>query len=223
MFLINGKVMVILTMADRLTHNMAKTVIDSEGHKVYTVSALRTQARELVKQANLILYDLDESQKAGYMRDIALDIADISGTRANDTLIGTSQIKYLKKRELVTLIRSLEAFKQADMESTEYAKRLSGTRDRARRKASRTIGKNITEKQYKEMLDMWNNHSDLMEKLGYREVLDIIKTKNKHGKGKVNVFDLINNAQNELGEDATPKQVRAKVYQNLQVTGDELL
>lgn len=210
-------------MADRLTHKMAYNAVNAEGKKVYTVSALRSQARDLVKEANLILYNLDESQKAGYMRDIGLDISDISGTRKSDTMIGTSQIKYLKKKELVTLIRSLEAFKEADMESEQYAKRLAGAKGHARRKMSKTLGKNITEKQYNEMLDMWNNHSDLMEKIGYREVLDMIKTKNKHGKGNVNVFDMIEEAQDELGEEASPAKVRAKVYQNLKVAGDDLL
>lgn len=210
-------------MANKLTHKMAYEVVNEQGHKVYTVSQLRTMARDLVKDANLILYELDESQKAGYMKDIALDISNISGTRKSDTLIGTSQIKYLRKKQLVTLIRNLEAFKEADVQSEAYVKRLAGRKDMARRKASRTMGINITSKQYDEMLEMWENHSDLMEKIGYSEILDVIKTKNKKGKSKVNVYDLIQNAKNKLGEDVSPKQVVKQMYLDLGETADDLL
>ena len=48
--------------------------------KNYTVQSLRGEVRKLIKEANRIIYELDESKKAGYMRISFLTPAALSNT-----------------------------------------------------------------------------------------------------------------------------------------------
>ena len=61
-------------MSDYLSAKIIRETKTASGSKKYTVQQLRKEVRALVKEANTILYQLDESKKAGYMKQIASDI-----------------------------------------------------------------------------------------------------------------------------------------------------
>ena len=161
--------------------------------KNYTVQGLRGEVRKLIKEANRIIYELDESKKAGYMKRIAQDLAESQHINVNKQ--GTSfiqtKVKYMRKGQLQTLYNELNAFIEADRQSASYAKRLAGRKNSMRKKTAAAIGKKITAVQYNKMLDLWDEYGEYMEEYGYREMLDLIQNKdNKHKSAKNIVEDL---------------------------------
>ena len=161
--------------------------------KNYTVQGLRREVRDLIKQANRIIYELDESKKAGYMRRIAQDLAEsqhINVSKSGEVFTQT-KVKYMRKGQLQTLYNELNAFIEADRQSASYAKRLAGRKNSMRKKTAAAIGKKITAVQYNKMLDLWDEYGEYMEEYGYREMLDLIQNKdNKHKSAKNIVEDL---------------------------------
>ena len=161
--------------------------------KNYTVQGLRGEVRALIKEANRIIYELDESKKAGYMKRIAQDIAESQHINVNKpgTAFTQTKVKYMRKGQLQTLYNELTAFIDADRQSASYAKRLAGRKNSMRKKTAAAIGKKITAAQYNKMLDLWDEYGEYMEEYGYREMLDLIQNKdNKHKSAKNIVEDL---------------------------------
>ena len=180
--------------------------------KNYTVQSLRGEVRQLIKEANRIIYELDESKKAGYMRQIAQDLAEshhISTSKSGEVFTQT-KVKYMRKGRLQTVYNELSAFIEADKQSIEYAKRVAGRKDTMRKKTAKTIGKNITKAQYQTWLDIWDDYEDYMEEYGYREMLDIIKRKENKGKEAKNIIEELDEIKDILKKNnipATPEDV----------------
>ena len=65
--------------------------------KNYTVQGLRGEVRQLIKEANKIIFELDESKKAGYMRRIAQDLAEsqhVNVSKSGEVFTQT-KVKYI--------------------------------------------------------------------------------------------------------------------------------
>lgn len=180
--------------------------------KNYTVQGLRGDVRQLIKEANRIIYELDESKKAGYMRRIAQDLAEsqhINVSKSGEVFTQT-KVKYMRKGQLQTLYNELTAFIEADKQSATYAKRLAGRKNTMRKKTASAIGKKITTAQYNKMLDLWDEYGEYMEEYGYREMLDLIQNrsnKNKSAKNIIEDLDAIKDLLESEDIPATPGNV----------------
>lgn len=158
-------------MSDYLNKKIIRTTKTAEGLKKYTVKQLRSEVRQLIKESNKILYDLNESKKAEYMKQISSDIQSNIGlaSKKNEGTFSQMRVKYMTSKELTTAYNALTAFVTADRESVQYAKRLAGREDRMRRKTEKTMGKHITKAAYKKMMKFWENYHDKFEQYGYVE------------------------------------------------------
>ena len=180
--------------------------------KNYTVQGLRGDVRQLIKEANRIIYELDESKKAGYMRRIAQDLAEsqhINVSKSGEVFTQT-KVKYMRKGQLQTLYNELTAFIEADKQSPTYARRLAGRKDTMRKKTAAAIGKKITKAQYNKMLDLWDEYGEYMEEYGYREMLDLIQNRSNKNKSAKNIIEDLDAIKDLLiSEDipATPGNV----------------
>lgn len=174
--------------------------------KNYTVQSLRGEVRKLIKEANRIIYELDESKKAGYMRKIAQDLAESSHVNVNKSgeVFTQTKVKYLRKGQLQTLYNELTAFIEADKQSIEYAKRVAGRKETMRKKTAKTIGKNISKAQYQTWLDIWDEYEDYMEEYGYREMLDFVKQKDNKGKSAKNIIEDLDAIKDLLASEDIP-------------------
>ena len=180
--------------------------------KNYTVQSLRGEVRKLIKEANRIIYELDESKKAGYMKQIAQDLAASSHVNVSKSgeVFTQTKVKYMRKGQLQTLYNELTAFIDADRQSIEYAKKLAGRKETMRKRTAKTIGKSITKAQYQTWLDIWDEYEDYMTDYGYREMLDLVKQKDNKGKSAKNIIEDLDAIKDLLiSEDipATPGNV----------------
>ena len=145
--------------------------------KNYTVQGLRGDVRQLIKEANRIIYELDESKKAGYMRRIAQDLAESQHINVNKSgeVFTQTKVKYMRKAQLQTLYNELTAFIEADKQSASYARKLAGRKEHMRRETQRTMKKKLTKQEYQTMLDIFDEYEDYMDTYGYGEITDLIK------------------------------------------------
>ena len=174
--------------------------------KNYTVQGLRGDVRQLIKEANRIIYELDESKKAGYMRRIAQDLAEsqhINVSKSGEVFTQT-KVKYMRKGQLQTLYNELTAFIEADKQSATYAKRLAGRKNTMRKKTAAAIGKNITKDQYNKMLDLWDEYGEYMEEYGYREMLDLIQNRSNKNKSAKNIIEDLDAIKDLLASEDIP-------------------
>lgn len=174
--------------------------------KNYTVQGLRSEVRGLIKEANRIIYELDESKKAGYMSKIAQDLAESSHINVSRSgkVFTQTKVKYMRKGQLQTLYNELTAFIEADRQSIEYAKRLAGRKETMRKKTAKAIGKSITKAQYQTWLDIWDEYEDYMEEYGYREMLDLIKQKDNKNKDAKNIIEDLDAIKDLLASEDIP-------------------
>ena len=174
--------------------------------KNYTVQGLRSEVRGLIKEANRIIYELDESKKAGYMTKIAQDIAESQHINVNrsGSAFTQTKVKYMRKVQLQTLYNELTAFIEADKQSIQYAKRLAGRKETMRKKTAKAIGKSITKKQYDIWLDIWDEYEDYMEEYGYREMLDLVKQKDNKNKDAKNIIEDLDAIKDLLESEDIP-------------------
>lgn len=174
--------------------------------KNYTVQGLRGDVRQLIKEANRIIYELDESKKAGYMRRIAQDLAEsqhINVSKSGEVFTQT-KVKYMRKGQLQTLYNELTAFIEADKQSPTYARRLAGRKDTMRKKTTAAIGKKITKAQYNKMLDLWDEYGEYMEEYGYREMLDLIQNRSNKNKSAKNIIEDLDAIKDLLASEDIP-------------------
>ena len=174
--------------------------------KNYTVQGLRGDVRQLIKEANRIIYELDESKKAGYMRRIAQDLAEsqhINVSKSGEVFTQT-KVKYMRKGQLQTLFNELTAFIEADKQSATYARRLAGRKDTMRKKTAAAIGKKITKAQYNKMLDLWDEYGEYMEEYGYREMLDLIQNRSNKNKSAKNIIEDLDAIKDLLASEDIP-------------------
>lgn len=174
--------------------------------KNYTVQGLRGDVRQLIKEANRIIYELDESKKAGYMRRIAQDLAEsqhINVSKSGEVFTQT-KVKYMRKGQLQTLYNELTAFIEADKQSATYARRLAGRKDTMRKKTAAAIGKKITKAQYNKMLDLWDEYGEYMEEYGYREMLDLIQNRSNKNKSAKNIIEDLDAIKDLLASEDIP-------------------
>ena len=174
--------------------------------KNYTVQGLRGEVRQLIKEANRIIYELDESKKAGYMRRIAQDLAQsqhINVSKSGEVFTQT-KVKYMRKGQLQTLYNELNAFIEADKQSATYAKRLAGRKNTMRKKTAAAIGKKITKAQYNKMLDLWDEYGEYMEEYGYREMLDLIQNRSNKNKSAKNIIEDLDAIKDLLASEDIP-------------------
>ena len=160
--------------------------------KNYTVQGLRGDVRQLIKEANRIIYELDESKKAGYMKRIAQDLAESQHINVNKSgeVFTQTKVKYMRKTQLKTLYNELTAFIEADKESATYARKLAGRKEHMRRETQRTMKKKLTMAEYQTMLDIFDEYEDYMDTYGYGEITDLIKErKGKSGKNIITEID----------------------------------
>ena len=174
--------------------------------KNYTVQGLRSEVRGLIKEVNRIIYELDESKKAGYMTKIAQDIAESQHINVNrsGSAFTQTKVKYMRKGQLQTLFNELTAFIEADKQSVQYAKRLAGRKETMRKKTAKAIGKSITKKQYDTWLDIWDEYEDYMEDYGYREMLDLVKQKDNKNKDAKNIVEDLDAIKDLLASEDIP-------------------
>lgn len=166
--------------------------------KNYTVQGLRGEVRQLIKEANKIIYELDESKKAGYMRRIAQDLAEsqhINVSKSGEVFTQT-KVKYMRKGQLQTLYNELTAFIEADKQSASYARKLAGRKEHMRRETQRTMKKKLTKAEYQTMLDIFDEYEDYMDTYGYGEITDLIKE--RKGKNSKNIIMEIDEAVKTL-------------------------
>ena len=166
--------------------------------KNYTVQGLRGDVRQLIKEANRIIYELDESKKAGYMRRIAQDLAEsqhVNVSKSGEVFTQT-KVKYMRKGQLQTLYNELTAFIEADKQSATYARRLAGRKEHMRRETQRTMKKKLTKEEYQTMLDIFDEYEDYMDTYGYGEITDLIKE--RKGKNSKNIIMEIDEAVKTL-------------------------
>lgn len=163
-------------MSDFLTRKIIRETKTQAGKKLYTVSRLRTEVRSLIKEANKVLYDLDESQKSSYLRQYAADI-ESNLVRSGKSREGFVQmdVKFMRSKQLMTVYNALTALVQADKESVEYARKLADRKDIMRQKMSETIGKDISASEYETLYTMWQKYSDITDDYEYRELLTYIQ------------------------------------------------
>lgn len=174
--------------------------------KNYTVQGLRGDVRQLIKEANRIIYELDESKKAGYMRRIAQDLAEsqhINVSKSGEVFTQT-KVKYMRKGQLQTLYNELTAFIEADKQSPTYARRLAGRKDTMRKMTAAAIGKKITKAQYNKMLDLWDEYGEYMEEYGYREMLDLIQNRSNKNKSAKNIIEDLDAIKDLLASEDIP-------------------
>lgn len=174
--------------------------------KNYTVQGLRGEVRQLIKEANKIIYELDESKKAGYMRRIAQDLAEsqhVNVSKSGEVFTQT-KVKYMHKGQLQTLYNELTAFIEADRQSASYARRLAGRKDTMRKKTAAAIGKKITKAQYNKMLDLWDEYGEYMEEYGYREMLDLIQNRSNKNKSAKNIIEDLDAIKDLLASEDIP-------------------
>lgn len=167
-------------MSDFLTRKIIRETKTEAGKKLYTVSRLRSEVRSLIKEANKVLYDLDESQKSSYLKQYAADI-ESNLIRAGKSREGFVQmdVKFMKSKELMTVYNALSALVQADKESVEYARKLADRKNTMREKMAETMGKDISASEYETLYTMWQKYSDITDDYEYRELLDYIQKTNK--------------------------------------------
>lgn len=174
--------------------------------KNWTVQGLRGEVRQLIKEANRIIYELDESKKAGYMRRIAQDLAEsqhVNVSKSGEVFTQT-KVKYMRKGQLQTLYNELTAFIEADKQSASYARRLAGRKDTMRKKTAAAIGKKITKAQYNKMLDLWDEYGEYMEEYGYREMLDLIQNRSNKNKSAKNIIEDLDAIKDLLASEDIP-------------------
>ena len=191
---------------ERLSGKIIREATTQTGSKKYTVTQLRKMVREEIKIANRILIDTEGGKKAPYLKSIMQDIAkyNLSSNRSGEYLT-QSRVKWMKSSELMSAYNALQGLKEADMSSLEYAKRLAGKYDRMRRKWSKTIGKNISEGAFNEMMELFTKYGDEVEQFGYGELLDMVKYQRKH-RSKEKLIDAIKRVEEEH-PDLGPKGV----------------
>ena len=170
--------------------------------------------REEIKTANRILIDTEGGKKAPYLKSIMQDIAqyNLSSTKSGEYLT-QSRVKWMKSSELMSAYNALQGLKEADMSSIEYAKRLSGKYDRMRRKWSKTIGKNISEAAFNEMMELFTKYGDEVEQFGYAEMLNTINKQRMHHSDE-KLIDAINRVEKEhpsLGAKGVLKYISNEV------------
>lgn len=164
-------------MSDFLTKKIISETKTASGKKKYTVQQLRKEVRQLIKESNKILYDLDQSKKAGYMKQIAAEIQQ-GRIRAGKSREGFVQmnVKYMTSKQLTTAYNALTAFVKADKESVEYAKRLSERKKDMLEKTNEATGLKLTAEEYDTMYKMWEDYDDIVSDYGYKEIMNYIQT-----------------------------------------------
>ena len=153
--------------------------------------------REEIKTANRILIDTEGGKKAPYLKSIVQDIAkyNLSSDKSGEYLT-QSRVKWMKSSELMSAYNALQGLKEADMSSIEYAKRLAGKYDTMRKKWEKTIGKNISEPAFEQMMELFTKYGKEVEQFGYAEMLDTIKKQRQHHSDE-KLIDAINRVEEE--------------------------
>lgn len=193
-----------------LTRKIIKSTKQSSGSKLYTVQNLRSMVREQIKEANRIIMETNNGEKAPYLKSILEDIAqyNLSSNKTGEYLT-QSRVKYMTSSQLMSAYNALEGLKQADMNSLSYAKRLAGARDRQRRKWAKTIGKNISKGAFDEMLELFEKYSDEVTQYGYGELLEAVKENRKHKRGKlIDDIKRVEKERPELGPKGVLKYIK---------------
>lgn len=175
--------------------------------KSITVKELKSAIENMSKTANKILYESDEGGTNQRM-------AKLTGLTNEEGFIESKGLSSKNKNELIDQYNKLNKMISNDYESSIYRDRLNKQERHNMRKMSKTLGKNITEKQYNEMLKMWDEYGDMMNTYNYEEILDLIKKKNKHRINKP-VYQLINEEQENFknnGQVIEPKLIMQSIY-----------
>lgn len=193
-----------------LTRKLIKNTKTSSGSRLYTVSNLRSMVRQQIKEANRIIIETENGEKAPYLKSILEDIAqyNLSSNKTGEYLT-QSRVKYMTSSQLMSAYNALEGLKQADMNSLSYAKRLAGARDRQRRKWAKTIGKNISKGAFDEMIELFEKYSDEVIQYGYGELLEAVKENRKHKRGKlIDDIKRVEEERPELGPKGVLKYIK---------------
>lgn len=193
-----------------LTRKLIESTKTSSGSKLYTVSNLRSIVREQIKEANRIILETENGEKAPYLKSILEDIAqyNLSSNKTGEYLT-QSRVKYMTSSQLMSAYNALEGLKQADMNSLSYAKRLAGARDRQRRKWAKTIGKNISKGAFDEMIELFEKYSEEVTQYGYGELLEAVKENRKHKRGKlIDDIKRVEKERPELGPKGVLKYIK---------------
>lgn len=193
-----------------LTRKIIKNTKQSNGSKLYTVSNLRSMVRQQIKEANRIIIETENGEKAPYLKRILEDIAqyNLSSNKTGEYLT-QSRVKYMTSSQLMSAYNALEGLKQADMSSLSYVKRLAGARDRQRRKWAKTIGKNISKGAFDEMMELFDKYSDEVTQYGYGELLEAVKENRKHKRGKlIDDIKRVEKERPELGPKGVLKYIK---------------
>ena len=196
-------------MKDYLTSKIIRETKTASGRKKYTVPQLRKEVRSLIKEANTILYQLDESKRAGYMKQIASDIqlGRIRESKKDKGFFAQMNVKYMRSSQLKSAFNALTAFINADRESLSSVRRKAQRMEEMRKKASETLDKNITPKAYEKMMDMWTKYENEVDMYGYKELVDYsISTSRK----KESIHDALKRGEEKIknmGVTPTPKKV----------------
>lgn len=196
-------------MNDYLSAKIIRETKTASGSKKYTVQQLRKEVRALVKEANTILYQLDESKRAGYMRQIASDIqlGKIRESKKDAGYFSQMNVKYMKSKQLKTAYNALTAFISADKESLSAVRKKAKRMEEMRIKAGETLSKNITPKAYEKMMEMWTKYENEVDMFGYRELIDYSISSSRK---KESIHDALQRGEDKLksmGVTPTPKKV----------------
>lgn len=176
--------------------------------KNITVKELKSQIEQMQKTANKIIYESDEN-------GINRNNAKLTGLTDENGFIKEGGLSGKNKAELIEEYNKLTKVVNNDYESSIYRDRLTKQEQHNRRKMSKTLGYNVSEKQYNEMLKMWDEYGDMMDKYNYEEILQLIKTKNKHHEKKP-VYQLIQEMESEYarqGKEKEPKKIMASIME----------
>lgn len=173
--------------------------------------------REEIKTVNMILIDTEGGKKAPYLKSIMQDIAkyNLSSTKSGEYLT-QSRVKWMKSSELMSAYNALQGFKEADMSSLEYAKRLAGKYDKMRKKWEKTAGKKVSEETFDQMMELFTKYSKEVEQFGYAEMLNTINKQRQHHSDE-KLIDAINRVEEEhpsLGAQGVLKYISNEVAVN---------
>lgn len=173
--------------------------------------------REEIKTVNRILIDTEGGKKAPYLKSIMQDIAkyNLSSTKSGEYLT-QSRVKWMKSSELMSAYNALQGFKEADMSSLEYAKRLAGKYDKMRKKWEKTAGKKVSEETFDQMMELFTKYSKEVEQFGYAEMLNTINKQRQHHSDE-KLIDAINRVEEEhptLGAQGVLKYISNEVAVN---------
>lgn len=203
-------------MRDRISHDEIQTRMDGN-KKYWNVQRLRTEIRQLTKEANNIL--LQNEDRADYLQ-LAQRIQDATDSAGKKGIQFVGNLNYKNITELEAQLHGLEEFINYDTLSEEAVAKRNAQFESAKAKYEATTGQQLSDAEYEKQVHLLSSVSSIVDTYGSENIRnlenELINVAAKRGsKTPVSIITAIKRAETYAAKNdivKTPENILDIVY-----------